>query len=261
MPQMAKPHYQRKKKREKNRLRKKTTYSASAILPKKSFLIRFWESLISPKGVISVIAILFGLFTGYYFLKDKIHEWITPKETLWEEKNYVSGVTLPIEIVKQFKKIEVSSGSNGAIEMLDINRMKEGVEYSPKGFSYNGSIGGPFGLKLLLKGNKLFVATTFKDIDDNYVGELYFDRWKARSQYISNYHDGDDNMEIIDTHNNVLFSMQYVYPNRLVLKGYSNTIHYILVADTGLLYIAKLEPDYKRNSIQYIQKIKKINTY
>ena len=120
----------------------------------------------------------------------------------------------------------------------------------------------PFDLRFLLKGNRLYVSTTFKDIDDKYVGKLSFTEWELKSSKISNYHDGDDNMEIIDENNYVLFNMQYLYPNTIQIHGYFVGNEGIQVAGDSSLYgTSKSIPNYKEDAIHQIQKIHPLNTY
>lgn len=228
---------------------------------------RIWRILIKGWQFIIFLTVISALFV----LRDQIHDLITPREKLWKEKVYLNGIRIPNSVFEENQPIFLFFGQNAtsnfglgtgrqySIEQLedtiDLSQEKTPLVIMPGG-------GGPFGLKLLLKGRRLYVGETFKDIDDKYVGRMNFTEWELKSSKISNYHDGDDNMEIIDDNGYVLFNMRYQYPNIIIINGYFVGDNSVQVAnDKSFAGFNRALPDYKQQAIEQIRKITPLNNY
>lgn len=205
--------------------------------------------------------ILVGLFIGFFFIKDYIHQKTSTPEQLWKEKNYISGINIPIYIINSEQAIYIKCG-NGTTEEVLMQWLKNGTTYSPHGFIFPGGCT-PFNLGLRLEGNRLVVSTSFKDIDGHYVGKMDFDHWEAKNNEISDFYNNDNLMELLDNYHHVLFNIQYIYPNLIEINGYFNEDSCIEVANPSIMQgfpkFAKI--DYKDEVLKQIIKNKPLGHY
>lgn len=221
---------------------------------------KFYEAISKLYGVIGVLVTLVSAL----IIKDLIYEWITPREKLWKEKTYINGIALDNKVIDDDQMITIilggSSGRVGLAQQFPVSSLQDTIAFTPRSIETPGG-GTPFDLRFLLKNNRLYVSTVFKDLDDKYVGKMDFTSWELKSNKISNYHDGDDNLEIMDEYNYVLFNMKYFYPNTVVIHGYHLTSTGIQIAnDTSLMGFSKKTED-RDEVLRYIQGIKPLNKY
>jgi hypothetical protein len=226
------------------------------------WIVRFLKS---GYGVLSVVIAL----TAIPGIKKEVHDWFISDEQLWKEKTYLNGIKIPLNINDDTQLLTIIIGSRdkhhyGLAQVFSLSTLSDTPSFSQQKVPYIIMPGGgtPFNLRFLLKGNRLYIGTIFKDIDDKYVGKMNFTEWELKSSKISNYHDGDDNMEIIDENGYVLFNMRYQTPNTIIIEGYYVSDGGVQIAnDSTIIGINKLAPDYKIEAIQYIKGLKPLNNY
>lgn len=236
----------------------------STVIVKKSF----WRHTLNVIRKGWQFIIFLTTISALFVFRDQIHTWITPREKLWKEKTYLNGIIIPNETLRGYSSLYVVIGSRnknnfGYSQEMLIDKLADTLIFNPKvpGIILPGG-DTPFNLRFLLQNHHLFIATTFKDIDDKYVGKMDFTTWELKSSRISNYHDGDDNMEIIDENNYVLFNMRYEYPNIIKINGYyTGEDAYQIAGDSTLSGIRKDSPDSKQEAIKLIRGITPLNTY
>jgi hypothetical protein len=188
-----------------------------------------------------------------------IHNVITPKEQLWKESNYALGVHIPESILYSYDTLKISLGGIAVEVPLSILQSDEG--YQPaNGIQNNGKQ--PYDYRFKLINNNLYVSASFNDIDENYLGQMDFNSFELQNSEISHYHDGNDNMEIIDKKGLVVFNMQYKLPNTVVIQGYSIQNGGITIINTeGVSFYSTTLKDYKNVVVPEIRKIKPLNKY
>ena len=214
---------------------------------------------------ITILVVISGLLV----FRDQVHDILTPREKLWKERTYLDGIKIPLNISDENQLLTVIIGSRdhrnyGLAQVFSLSALSDTPSFKPDKVPMIIMPGGdtPFNLKFLLKKDRLYIGTIFKDIDDKYVGKMNFTEWELKSSKISNYHDGDDNMEIIDENGYVLFNMRYQSPNTIIIEGYYVGDGGVQIAnDTTMIGFNKLLPDYKQEALQYIKGIKPLNDY
>lgn len=221
------------------------------------------------KMTIAAIIILVLTIAGYSNdvagVKTLITNFFTPKEKRWFDDQHVQGILLPPEVVAG-RDLILNTGSKQQL-LLEQLRNPDGLDPdASKGMAPNGIImpgGGPvMGLRLKLVENTLYVSTTFRDIDEKIVGKMEFNKWAFRSQFISNYHDGDNNLEVLDTYGNVLFNLRFEYPNNLIINGYFVSDKAVSVyRDNSSFGWQKVLPNYRQNFFEEIRLLKPRNKY
>ena len=223
--------------------------------------ILYWAArfLKSGYGVLTVVIALCAIPD----IRKELHDWFTSDEELWKEKSYIKGLKLPDIFLDESSIIIIQMGTIAqefSVSILsDTVAFPNSHTYSPIAFE-DGSM--PFHLKFLLKKNRLYLSTVFKDIDDKYVGVLNFSEFEIKPSKISNYHDGDDNFEIIDENNYVLFNFRFVKPNIILIGGYSIDNYRATIANgNSLSFVPKGDPNYRKNAIKDIQQIIPLNKY
>jgi len=226
----------------------------------------FWKNVYKFSGkTIANILILSGLIV----VTEQYHTCATPREKLWEEKTYINGVSIPLDRIDITKGLSIVFGGSSNLKHIGLgntyffNQLEDTLAYNPKSALVIMPGGdAPFNLRFLLKDKRLYIATTFKDIDGKYIGKMDFTKWELKSSKISNYHDGDDNMEIIDDNNHVLFSMKFLFPNIIIVHGYFVGDEGVQVADdftfSGWSIYKK---EYKDSALARIRKITPLNNY
>lgn len=220
--------------------------------------------------IITAIVTILGLPTAYFTFEPITHKAVTSKEDLWKEGNYISGVNIPMDLSDNKRFVHIITGGLDQGIQFTIGELKNGINYKdhiPLFILPGGCT--PFNLEFKLINSHLFVSTTFKDINDKWVGKMAFNHWEAKNDKIAYFHDfhpGGDNMELMDDENHVLFNMIYRYPNIIEINGYFNTDSCIMVADrenqifTGF---AKGVPglNFKEEALRLISRIKPLNIY
>ncbi len=114
-------------------------------------------------------------------------------------------------------------------------------------------------LTFKLINDRLFISTTFIDIQNNqFVGRMEYNHWESKNS-ISHFHDEDDNMEIIDANGYVMFNMRYEFPNTVIVQGYSIFKDHICVVSNSGITFFKLKS--RQSAIDVIKKINPLNFY
>lgn len=223
--------------------------------------ILYWATrfLKSGYGVLTVVIALCAIPD----IRKEVHNWFASDEELWKEKTYIKGLKLPDIFLDESSIIIIQMGTImqefSASVLSDTAVFPNSNTGLPISFE-DGSM--PFHLKFLLKKNRLYLSTVLKDIDDKYVGMLNFSEFEIRPSKISNYHDGDDNFEIIDENNYVLFNFKFVKPNIILIGGYSIDNYRATIANgSSLSFVAKEDPNYRNKAIRAIQQIIPLNKY
>lgn len=120
----------------------------------------------------------------------------------------------------------------------------------------------PLPVKLTLKGDKLFVTSTFLDVDHKYLGELQDDHWKLFKSAIADYSGGTRFLEVIDHYNNVVFSVMYQQTNVIQIKGYHWGRACATVSgpveEGGMHLYYQPGPEIKDSIIKYARKLRHI---
>ncbi len=204
---------------------------------------------------------------GNAIIKKQVNKYYVKKQSLRDEM-YTSGLYIPTKILNQYSNLIICLGysnnnSFGLMESIPLGLLKDTAIFTARRLVIMPGGDGPFGLKFLLKKDRLYVSTTFVDIDGKYVGKMEFNKWEAKKTKISYCHCTEkDNIEIIDENNYVLFNMRYMEPNIIVINGYFVGDNGIQVYNDGDAYgCIRQTPNCKDNAIEKIKKIKKLNSY
>ena len=75
-------------------------------------------------------------------------------------------------------------------------------------------------IRLRIINDKLFVSTEIRDLGDELVGVINYNKWSLFKPNLLTYPDTDSSVEVIDRYNNVVFSILFTAPNSLTIQGY-----------------------------------------
>jgi len=202
--------------------------------------------------IAGALVTLSGLFVFY----DQIANAFTPKEKKWDNANYEHGAHIPLHVTNDCQDLQITCGP--ITQLVPINWLRSGKPVTVK------VIFKTFDLSLKLVGNDLYLSHTFREIKSGHViGKLNFEKWELKNSGINHYHDQDDNMEIIDNNDYVVFRMRYAKPNELKIEGYfifEPDIY--IVKDNIISTFIRTSPDFILNDcLNQINEIAPINTY
>ena len=80
----------------------------------------------------------------------------------------------------------------------------------------------PINLKFKLKNDRLYVSAIFKHFrNSELIGIINYDYWALYKDNIANFTSDDQSLKVIDKQNNVVFDIQFVVPNTVVINGYN----------------------------------------
>lgn len=196
---------------------------------KKSFTEYFSTAL----KIIGIIVLFFGFYQGCDFIYSK---YFKSKREQFIDENYYSGILLP-------NTIDFDSDAKGTIKILcgrvvvNVNRTAfvDGYKYNTSnevGLTDGRSL---INLSLKIMNQRLYISSTFKDLDDNVVGIIEDNYWRLLKRNMIDWKSDNNNFEVIDNHNDVIFRMSFIYPNSIRLSGYVLSRNQIAVInDNGI---------------------------
>jgi hypothetical protein len=208
-----------------------------------------WKRFVAGFGVIM-------LFVGAYFtFKNDIRKSFESEHETYERESFIKGIFIPDAINHVDSFITIAYGTNQNFQ-FPKQFMKEGVLFNPNFFGCKRDSTTPFNLRLLLRDNRLYIATTFKDIQKNeVVGVIEYESWKLKKDNLFDFIETDRSLRVIDRGGNVIFSLQYVFPNKLLLHGYSISEKCIFVLGTGIGVYNIESKDLALNAIKKISSL------
>jgi hypothetical protein len=202
---------------------------------------------------ISIIVTLISIPSYLFWFKDKIHEWTTPKNKLYEEENAISGILIPEYISRSLKYLNIGYGS--FIVGYQLDSLKVGVNFSPNLLLCNGE---PIpGINFMLLNNRIYVSTDIRDLKTGeLVGSIDYNHWSLIKHKFITYSDSDTSLEVIDNYKNVAFSLVYSQPNTINLQGYFVLDSTITIISNGLICFHKNDVEI---ALERIKQIKRLN--
>ncbi len=208
---------------------------------------RFWVIVWSIIVVIGTIAGLIG------FNVIDIYDRVTydKKEAFYKETR-VRGIFLNPQIVQdKSEKLYVFAGSN--YQTFPISALKRGVEYQPNSITID-SVNPVFDLSIKIIEGRLYVKTSFKDIENKHVGDIDFRNWSLMIENITDWFETDSTFEVFDSGKNIIFGIAYRHPNVILLKGYFVFPKFVCVFTDGMYPFSKETG--KEKALQKIAEIK-----
>lgn len=116
----------------------------------------------------------------------------------------------------------------------------------------------PYILKVI--GNRLYISTTFKDINkEEIIGIIHYNEWKLYRDNMLEFRNDDKRLEVMDKAGNIVFSVKFVAPNRIIVLGYFIGNHSAMVFSDAIKIINfENDKNWKKNCLEEIRKIKSI---
>jgi len=215
--------------------------------------VSIWKKLwtVIKKGwvIVGIIGVVLGLVISSIALKDQIHKWITPQQKLYEEETFLRGIIIP-NYSENDKDIKTFYGTNSSTQ--PIEKFKQGIDISPDPIASPDDAGT---IRLRIINDKLFVSTEIRDLSDELVGVIDYNKWSLFKPNLLTYHETDNSLEVIDRYNNVVFSILFTAPNTISLQGYFMEKNRIVVIGTGLSSFPKSNIDLAKEAIRTIKRI------
>lgn len=210
---------------------------------KKNFLNKVLRFL---KRQYHILVIIFTVIS-WFFYKDDIVEYFSTKHEKFVKEKFIKGVFLPPALDISNNQLIIESG--GITTYYQISKLKEGIEI--KVGEYVGD------LKFKIEKNRLFVSTTFRDIQkEEVVGIINYKSWSLLKDNLLDYIETDESFEVIDRNGNVIFSIKYKAPNIVSLKGYFIKSSKVFIIDSNHTSLMNLNN--KTGAITQIQKITRL---
>lgn len=174
-------------------------------------------------------------------------------EDQFESKFFIKGVHIPYDVNDKSAYLGLLMGTNIIGYTIPFMKDREYIDLE--------TLKPGFPLKLKLVDHQLFVSCILRDIKTGaIIGDMNFNKWRIRNSGIYHFHDGEDNMEVIDQYGFVVFSMQYLKERNLIkIQGYllqDTKIH--VLTDHGIIANNGVDAKF---SINDIKTIKPINIY
>jgi hypothetical protein len=113
----------------------------------------------------------------------------------------------------------------------------------------------PLDVQYYFENNRLFVRYDLYDINAESVGSINRNKWELEKSMITDYYDDDSTLEVLDKSRNVVFSIAFRSPNKIIIQGYSTHPYTCAVIDTSRSIYAMNEPDCKNFILQNARKI------
>ena len=199
-----------------------------------------------------------GVLLGVYFYKDPLKKEFSTKQEIYEDEVFAKGIFVPKSILY----------SNGLINVnyadirysCRVEALKKGYVVKPHTVSCGPLKEQPFEVKMIIKNDRLFISTVFKDIQkEEVVGIIDYDHWRLFKPNLLNWKESDTSLEALDRGNNVIFNMIYEQPNTLTIHGYSVGLGCIFVVLDDAIYLYDKKD--KQGAIADLPKIKRIFLY
>jgi len=214
----------------------------------------WWQIWKYSKKAYAIIGVVFVIL-GWFSFKDQIDKWTITKHEKFEQEKYIRGVFIPPNLLHSYDTLIFEYGSSYTGYVL--HKLENGIEVKLRGFAIDGQA--PFGLKFKITNNRLYVNTVIKDIHGDVSGIIEFEKWKLVKANMLNYNETDESLEIIDDQNNVVFSMIYIMPNKLSLKGYFVNLNKIMVIG-DFIAIYNTDQENRNKIMREIEKIPRIGS-
>lgn len=248
-----------KKKPKKNKPKKDNFPTQPPSIPKiekKNSIVKYlWRILLSISTVLGAILV-------FPDACEKVQECIeSPKDKFTNEK-YIQGIIIPYAIQRMYPTFIFINGNQ--TKYISLSKLKEGQAIIPGMVKcVNDSVTeSPLPVTLQLIGERLYVSTTFYDVDRKYLGELRNEKWRVFKDQIADYSNGTRYLEVIDHYNNVVFSILYEKDNLIQIRGYfrGKVCSSVMSPpdETGMYVWQGNYPDYKDSILMYAPKIKRI---
>jgi hypothetical protein len=239
-----------------HRRKQKAKYVKKSISPvskssRIATLITFFGSFYSIIGILVTLSGVIGLFTFW----PQINDLFASRKEKWKDQTFVRGILIPQSLLSSTDTINLELGT---VSFRDnVHNLKQGIEFKQSRVLGCGSSPVfPFDLRFKIENNRLYFATTFKDIQkEEVVGIIDFRTWSLVKSNLLDYNETDESLEVIDRSGNIIFSLLYKYPNTISIKGYFVAVDCITVVSKG---ISTYPINSKREALSEIQTISHI---
>lgn len=211
---MPKNHRRKKhnKKRAARELPQKIHKKRNPFPQLKGTVSRFWQRY---KWVWSIIGVLTTLLT-IYLAKDPIKKILQSQYENYRDDNIISGILIPGNLPPN-SVIYINFGKSQ--DNFRVSSLRDGVEFNSELIACGKR--NAFRMKFKLENNRIYVSTSFIDVlHEELVGVIEYNQWKLyKGQFIDFYND-DKTLEVRDKQGLVMFSLQFKFPNTILLQGY-----------------------------------------
>lgn len=249
------PNRNKRTKRAKN----KPTYKLPIIHPPITKLTP-WGKIKKYSKQLYTILVVIGTFIGWYFLKDSFHKDFASEHTKFQEEKFIKGILIPDKIIYADKSIDIAFGSVTFTQ--DIEELSKGFElYDKLKCLWEHK---PVKFWLSLVNNRISVTATFKDIQKGeIVGILENNHWSLVKANLFNYWDTDTFLEVLDNAGNVIFSLQFIEPRTIKVRGYfmGDNNNVAVISEAYYPCNAINSPDDKAFVMKKIEGIERLHKY
>jgi hypothetical protein len=172
-------------------------------------------------NILYSLATLIALFLTLYFFWEPLKKEFQPAYKTFRDETFIRGILLPnnLDITN---KIIFEFGTNQNI--IRVKDIQSGVRISQDFMAcdtFKLGITEEAGLVFKKIGNRLYCSIDFIDLNSgNTVGEMNYNKWQLKINNTYNFYNDDAKLEIYDYNKIIMFSMQFVWPNVIKIKGY-----------------------------------------
>lgn len=206
------------------------------------------------KGILTIIGLLSGLVT-IYLAKYPIKKEFQNQYKNYRDENIITGILIPGKLHPN-SIIYINFGESQ--DNFRVSKLQDGVEFNSNLIAC-GNIDA-FRMKFKLENDRLFVSTSFIDVlHEELVGVIEYNKWKLfKGQFIDFYND-DKTLEVRDKQGLVIFSLQFKFPNTILLRGYFiNDVFTTVISDYVFPCIYKYD-GWKSVVIEEARKIRSVD--
>ena len=216
--------------------------------------ISVWKKISKASNRLYAILGGISLIIGLYLTIDRLKTIFRSDIENYNREAFVQGILMPQLLFDPKGKINVMLGSNTM--GFHFDELKQGVKVSPTGLMFNDEKS-TFNLKIKIINNRLFFSRVFNDlINEQYVGELDYNKWKFFKPNFLFCNQTDSSFEVLDKAKNIMFSILYIKPGTIKLQGYSINEHSLMVVTDEIHPFLK---EQKNEALIEIHKIRPIN--
>jgi len=253
---MSKKSSNIRKSKSKNSYKKPPRFIQAIIEPSNikkevNWFSRLLGYMLSPAGVISIVAILLSFFFG----RDVIHKLVTSTHDLFIEDHFVKGLLISDKAISTGF---IDVGVGGTIYFsYPLEFFKEGEKINASEL-INKSGERPISMDLIREDNRIFVNDTIRYIlNDEIIGIINEDQIILVKDKMLDYYTDDSTLEVKDNQGNIALSLTLSRGYAVKLLGYFISNSHIFVCNNqGFSYWDKTRPGSRDSAIAIIKGIK-----
>lgn len=207
----------------------------------------FWTGT---KKLYAIGTVVFGII-GWFALRDNIHKWTTSDHDLFIEETTIPYLLIPDELLRNNGKICFAFGN--AISVCNtVDAFRTSFYTLPSSAIINcGSAMYPIQVGFKVDGNKLYVITDIKDLDnDQSIIKIDSNKCSLYRKNLKDYHPDENNhrfIEVVDNAGDTAFSIGFKKSNMIYIKGYFVGIDEATVVTEKAIYpcLNKVAPNWR----------------